>query len=339
MNAKGLGLLAVVTVAALAATTAVMKQNPSNIASDRRGQVVFPAIETKGAEISSIDFKDGDKSITVERKDGGFVAAGSNYPVKLDVVRDLVITAGSLRFEEAKTSDPTRYADLGLGASAAPGGLDTGKQISIKGAGGAVIATFTVGSRDMSVGGPQGGSYLRIGEDAQTWLVRGEVKLPGMKSDWFDNNLAKIEHDKVAKVEISGGDKDVLSVASPEAGKELELASIPEGRTANPGSISRMSGLVESLDFQDVRKAGAAPAANARKYVAETRDGLVITMTPVGNAADNWVKIEVASKAEGSAELAKTLGAKIDGREFQLPGYQTDMFGWTMNDVSSDQKS
>ena len=337
MNAKGLSILALVTVAAVGATAYVSRTSSSNVASDRRGQVALPNIETRGGEIASIELKDGDHGLMVERKDNGFVASGSNYPVKLDIVRDLVATAAALRFEEAKTSNPARYVDLGLGAAGGP--VESGKQVIIKGAGGSGIASFTVGNRDASVGGPQGGSNIRIGDDAQTWLVRGEVKLPGMKSDWFDNNLAKIDHDKVARVELSGGDKEKIDAASPEAGKDLELANVPEGKVSNPGNLSRLSGLVESLDFQDVRKAGDTPAATARKYVAETRDGLVLTLTPVGNAADNWVKIAVESKAEASAEQAKAIAAKVDGREFQMPGYQTDMFGWQMADMTSDQKS
>ena len=99
-----------------------------------------------------------------------------------------------------------------------------------------------------------------------------------------------------------------------------------------------MSGLVESLDFMDVRKASADKAGD-RKYVAETRDGLVLTIVQIGNVADNWVRITASSKAEASATQAKEIAAKVDGRDFQMPGYQNDMFGWTMNDVSSDQKS
>ena len=335
MKAKGLGVLAVVTLAALAGATAVLRTNPTTVVSDKRGQVVFPSLATKGAEITSIEIKDGDRSIVVERKDNGFVAAGSGYPVKLDAVRDLVIGAAGLKFEESKTSDPARYSDLGLKVTGQS--YDSGKEVTLK-AGGSTLASFTVGNRDASVGGPQGGTYIRIGEEAQTWLARGEVKLPGMKQDWFDNNLVKIDHDKVAKVEISGGDKETLVVSSPEAGKELERASVPEGRTANPGSVSRMSGLVESLDFMDVRKASADKAGD-RKYVAETRDGLVLTIVQIGNVADNWVRITASSKAEASATQAKEIAAKVDGRDFQMPGYQNDMFGWTMNDVSSDQKS
>ena len=335
MNAKGLVLLAGVAIVAVAATTYVLQNRSTRVVTDRRGETVFATLRDKGADIASIELQDGDRSITVVRKDNGFVAAGSEYPVKLDVVRDIVASTATLRFEEAKTSDPSRYGDIGLGA---PGSSDGGKQIIIKGSGDATLAYFLLGQRDMSVGGPQGGVYAKIGDAAQTWLLRGEVKAPTSKSDWFDNVLARIEPAKFAKIELVGDNKDPISVSSPEEGKELVLANIPEKHEVEPGKITRMSGVIETLDFQDVRKAGNGALA-PRQYVAETRDGLVVKITPVGDLGENWVRIEVSSKAEASAEQAKALSAKVSGRDFRIAGYQVEMFGWTMSEMTSEQKS
>ena len=335
MNAKGLTTLAGVTLVAVAATTFVLQNRSTRVVTDRRGETVFATLQAKGPDVASIELQDGDKSIVIVRKDNAFVAAGSDYPVKLDVVRDLIFTTAALRFEEAKTADPARYGDLGLGAPGAA--ADAGKQIIIKGSGDAMLASFLLGNRDMSVGGPQGGAYIKVGDGAQTWLVRGEVKAPGMKSDWFDNVIARIEPAKIAKVELSGGDKEPIAVSSPEAGKELELAKVPENHTVEPGKISRLSGIAETLEFQDVRKAGTG-AVGARQYMAETRDGLVLKINPVGDIADNWVRIAVESKAEASSEQAKAIAAKVAGRDFRVAGYQSEVFGWTPAEMTSEQK-
>jgi hypothetical protein len=337
MNGKGLGVLAALTVVALGATAYVMKTTPSIVISDRRGETVFPSLQTRGADIASIEVKDADRGVTLQRRGDGFIDTITDFPVKLDPVRDVVATAAALRFEEAKTADPERYKDLGLEAPG--GGMDSGRQVTIKDKDGGVLASLLIGNRDASVGGAQGGSYARIGEAPQAWLLRGEVKLPGMKSDWFDNVLAKVDRDKVARVTISGGDKDVIAAASPEAGKDLELANVPEGRAADTGKVSRMSGLVESLEFQDLRKATAPAAAPTRSFVAETRDGLKLTIVPIGEVNESWVRISVESTAEASAEQAKAIAAKVDGREFRIAGYQAEMLGWTMNDATNEQKS
>lgn len=335
MNAKGLVSLAGVAIVAVAAATYVLQNRSTRVVTDRRGETVFATLRDKGADIASIELRDGDRSITVVRKGDGFVDAGSDYPVKLEVVRDLVATTATLRFEEAKTADPARYGDIGLGA---PGASDGGKQIIIKGSGDATLANFLLGHRDMSVGGPQGGVHVKIGDAAQTWLLRGEVKAPTSKSDWFDNILLRTETAKIAKIELVGDNKDPITVSSPEEGKELVLANIPEKHEVEPGKITRMSGLIETLDFQDVRKAGSGALA-PRQYVAETRDGLVLKITPVGDLSENWVRIEVSSKAEASAEQAKALAAKVAGRDFRIAGYQVEMFGWTMGEMTSEQKS
>jgi hypothetical protein len=50
----------------------------------------------------------------IERRGNRFVASDSGYPVKTDAARDVVASSAGLTFQEARTSDPARYGDLGL---------------------------------------------------------------------------------------------------------------------------------------------------------------------------------------------------------------------------------
>ena len=337
MRAKGLIFLAGLTIVAVGATSTILRTNPSRIVSDRRGEVVFPDLPGAGGDITLIDIQDGDRSIAIERKDNGFVAAGSNYPVKIEPLRDLVATLANLRFEEAKTADPARYSDLGLGEPGSKG--EAGKFVTIKKQNGAVVASLLVGNRDMSVGGSLGGTYAKLG-DAQSYLLRGEVKIPSMKADWFDANLVKIGRESIAKIELNGGGRDKITLTSAEAGKELELADVPEGREADASNLSRLSSMMESLDFQDVRKASATKSDAPRQLIAQTREGLRLELTLVSEAGnDSWIRIAASSTNESSSAQAKEIAAKVEGREFRLPGYQGDIFGWSMNEMTTERKS
>jgi len=337
MKTKGLIILAGLTIVALATTSAILRTNPSRIVSDRRGEVVFPELASAGGDISLIDIQDGDRSIAIERKDNGFVAAGSKYPVKIEPLRDLVATLANLRFEEAKTADPARYSDLGLGEPGSKG--EAGKLVTIKKQSGAVLASVLVGNRDASVGGPQGGTYAKLFDAAQSYLLRGEVKIPGMKADWFDANLAKVDREAIAKIELLGGGRDAITLVSSEAGKELELTNVPEAREADPSNLSRVISLIESLDFQDVRKATQTKSEQPRKLIAQTRQGLRLELTLIGEVGDSWFSIAASSTNESAAAQAKEIAAKVEGREFRLPGYQGDLFGWSMNEVTIERKS
>ena len=148
MNARQLIVLAGLAIVSVVATAAVMKSSATTVASDRRGEAVVPALRTRANELTGVTVRDGDTTMAVERRDNRFVAANSGYPVKLDTVRDIVTSSAELGFEEARTSDPTRYGDLGL---ADPGKENAGKEIVFR-AGNGEIADIIVGNRDATVG-------------------------------------------------------------------------------------------------------------------------------------------------------------------------------------------
>jgi hypothetical protein len=144
------------------------------VSSDRRGETVIPMLMAKANDITGISIRDGADTFVIERRDNRFVASDSGYPVKTDAVSDVVASSAGLTFQEARTSDPARYGDLGF---ADPGANDAGKEITFRTAGGE-LASFIVGNSDTTVGGPTGGIFIRLKGQPQTFLVRGNVQLP-----------------------------------------------------------------------------------------------------------------------------------------------------------------
>src|SRR6266436_809835 len=161
MNAKHLTTLAVLAAISIAVTAWVLQTSAPTVASDRRGETVVPSLAAKANDITGLSIRDGAGTLAIERRDNRFVAADSGYPVKTDAVRDVVASSAGLSFQEARTSDPARYGDLGL---ADAGAKDTGKEITLRTAGGE-LAGFVVGNRDTTVGGP---SSVRTGSSAST---------------------------------------------------------------------------------------------------------------------------------------------------------------------------
>ena len=180
MNTRQLTILAVLAAVSVGATAAVLRTSSAGIASDRRGERVLPGLIDKANEITGLVVRQGKDTLAIERRESGFVAANSGFPVKADTVRDLIASSIELSFEEARTSDPARYADLGL---ADPGAAaDAGKEITFR-AGSGELADFVVGNRDTTVGERVGGVFVRLKGQPQTWLARGNVRLPANRSD------------------------------------------------------------------------------------------------------------------------------------------------------------
>src|SRR5262249_32554009 len=301
MNAKQLTTLAVLAAISVGVTAWVLRTSAPSMASDRRGETVVPSLVAKANDITGLSIRDSAGTLAIERRDNRFVAADSGYPIKTDAVRDVVASSAELSFQEARTSDPARYGDLGL---ADPGAKDAGKEITFRTAGGD-LASFVVGTSDATVGGPTGGVFIRLKGQPQTFLARGSVRLPVVRSDWFVSFDLDVKRSEIKKVELSGGGRDgVTASANAEKSGDLVLADVPEKRNPDNLRVSRLATMVESFTFQDVRRA-AKPAGDARRMVVDAGDGLRLVFTAAGDVTEGWVQIAAEATNDTAKDKAK----------------------------------
>jgi hypothetical protein len=353
MKSRQLVILSLLAVASVGATAAVLHAGAPTIASDRRGDKVLPELLTRANDITALTVREGADMLAIDRRGYAFVAADSGYPVKTDAVRDLVASSAELRFEEARTSDPARYGDLGLadpaaakdgkaGTGAATTGAATsgeagaGKEVVFR-AGSGELGDVVIGNRDATVSGPSGGVFVRRKGEPQTFLARGAVRLPYSRADWFVPVDLDVKRSEIKKIELAGGGRDGVEANAEKPG-ELTLANVPEKRVADTFKVSRLATLIESFAFQDVRKA-TKPADDSRRMVVDVDDGLRLVLTSVGDITEGWVQIAAEATNDAKQDAAKAIAAKVDGFDFRLPSNQSEILGWTTTDLTNEQKS
>ena len=338
MNVKQIGILVIAAAVSVGAAGYTLRTGQQGFASDKRGQVVFPGLVQHANDVASLSIRDADRSYTIEKRADGFYDKDSGYPAKADAFRDVVSGAALLTYEETKTADPTRYADLGLAdPGAAP---DTvGREVTIRDAKNDVLASLTVGNRDTTVGGAAGGSYIRLPNQKQTWLVRGEVRVPVPQAAWFEINLVNIGRDALAGLHLSGGGLDEIIAVSEKKGDDLKIANPPEGRETDGGKVMRLSFMVDPISFQDVRKSTGEPKPDARRMVVTSRNGYRITYTSIGELADGWVRFTVDATEDAGKAEADELRKKMTGYDFKLAQHEIDMLKWGLMDVTAEPKA
>lgn len=342
MNIKQLAILACGAVIAVAATAVTLRTSPQNIASDRRGEILFPNLVTRANDVTMIQVRDNEKTFTVERRGDGFFDKDSGYAVRPDSFRDIVGGAATLAFEESKTADPARHGDLGLAEPGKDQGEKGGREVVLRDAKGQTLAAIIVGNRDNSVGGARGGSYVRFPGQAQTWLARGEVRVPVPHAAWFEINLINFNRDQLARLELRGGGIDDIVLISDPKGSDLRFEQAPEGRSPDGGKLLRLSFMVDPISFQDVRKPTGDLKPDSRRYIATSHEGLRVTVASVGELKDGWVRMAVETTPEAT-EAAKTraaeLAPKMHGFEFKLTPNEIEQMSWTLMDVTTEPRS
>jgi Domain of unknown function (DUF4340) len=334
MNARQLVVLAGLAAVSVVATAAVMRTTAATVPSDRRGDPVVPALRSQANELTGLTIRDGTNTIAIERGDNGFVVADSGFPVKLDAVRDLVASSAELTFEEARTADPARYGDLGLADS---GTEKAGKEIVFR-SGKGDIADIVVGNRDATVGSAGGGEFVRVKGQPQTWLARGNVQLPANQSAWYVPLDFDVKRSEIKKIELTGGGRDAVTAVA-DAGKpgEFTLENVPEKRSPDTFKVSQLATPIDAFTFQDVRRRTGPPAADARHMVAETGDGVRVTLTSVGPLTDGWVQVTAEPTGDSKPDKASAIAAKTEKFEFRLPSQQAEVLGWTVSDVTNEK--
>jgi Domain of unknown function (DUF4340) len=347
MNPKHLTTLAAVAAISIVTTAWVLRTSAPTVASDRRGENVVPSLLAKASDITGLSIRDGADTFVIERRDNRFVASDSGYPVKTDAVGDAIASTAGLTFQEARTSDPARYGDLGLGD---PGAKDASKEITFRTAGGE-FASLLVGNSDATVGGPSGGVFIRLKGQPQTFLARGTVRLPSNRAGWFVPISFDVKRSEIKKVELTGGGRDGVTLLASTAVPGLAstgpsgampgqfvLADVPEKRTPDNLKASLLPNFVNSFSFQDVRKA-TQPAADARRLVVDAGEGLQIVFTAVGELTEGWVHVTAEATNDSAKDKAKLITSKVEAYDFRLRSSETDRMGWTMDDLTVEQKS
>lgn len=320
MQSKTLKWLAGATVVMVGIAVASTLTRPGSFGTESRGQAVFGGLAEKANELSSIIIDAGDWQAELKKQGEQFIDA-SGYPVRLEPIRSIITGMATLTYEEAKTADPDRYAELELAEPGPDSGA--GRLVRLM-QGDNEIASLVVGERDLTVGGMRGGMFARLPGNPQSWLLRGAVELPNDRGELFDAQLLALNNNDIGALTVADeASGQQLSMMSSAPGDPLVLAG-PEPAT-DAAKVLELQALVNNLQFADVRPARAdVPVIGSVQY--QTRDGLSVTIERLRvDEADikaevfGWARLKVAvtdNATDKAREHAKSLRARTEGYDF-----------------------
>jgi hypothetical protein len=66
---------------------------------------------------------------------------------------------------------------------------------------------------------------------------------------------------------------------------------------------------------------------------------LRLVVTSVGDITEGWVQIAAEATNDAAKDKAKLIASKVEGYDFRLPSNQAEILGWTITDLTDEQKS
>jgi hypothetical protein len=300
MNNKRFPIL--VAIAAVAIAIAVflgLRRAPEQEGSLVGGPVIEGLAERLNNVASMKIVKAGDKPfLTLNRIDGGWtVAERDGYPADPAKVRLALINLGETRILEAKTSNPDRYAQLGVEDVA---GVDA-KGALIELIGKDVDARLIVGNR-ASQGGE--GTYIRRAGETESWLATGNLVPDSEIGPWLKKEIVDIASTRIREIEIAKGDGRPLRVfKDAEGDANFKVADVPRGRETQSDVVANgLGSMLSGLTLEDVAKdtENAQSDAELHRATYSLFDGLVVNLTawqepesPEGNPGTAYARLSV----------------------------------------------
>jgi len=255
----------------------VTEKEQAQQAQDTSGQVFLPALAKDINAVSVVEVKQGTDTATMERKDETWrVNEQSGYPADFPKLRQILISLSDLKTIEAKTKKSENYERLGVQE---PDAGNNSKQVTIKDNEGTVLASLIIGNGKPGAEG-KASLYVRKSNDAQAWLVEGQVNLPFRTIDWLDKSIMDIGPNRIRTVSITQPEgKKLVVYKENSSDSEYKIKDLADGKKLkSPGMINSISGALSSLMLDDVVKAEDFEFTQQDTVTVryETFDGLVI---------------------------------------------------------------
>ncbi len=279
------------------------------------GTLAFPNLAQRLGGVQRLELRKHDATLLVQRDgDRWLLPEKGNYPVRAERVRETLVGLTELRLLEARTTDPTQFAQLGLDDPTNAG--STAVLLRALEANGSVVAELVVGRRRVRTQGNLPESvYVRRPAESQTWLAEGRL---GMDTDpqlWLDRDISNLSAERLRRVTVRRAEQAALVMTrGGEADAKLRLIDPPNPPAQDDATLDEIARAFEFLTFLDVKAAADIPGDALGESRFEYSEGLVVVAWPSRAGDTIWVRL----KAEGPGEESTRLNARWNGWAYQL---------------------
>ena len=334
--------ISIITAALVVLAIISINLNTSNYGFENRGKLFLDNFTKNVNEITTISIRSFENNINLVKQNNSYISE-SSYPLKKGLWENLITSLSLLRIEELKTNDPSRHSQLNLLLPEQNKSKDEdegyGTKITLKKEDGTIYSSILFGMVDRSVGGISGGQFARFPNEDQTYLLKGAIRMPTTKSDWFESLLLSIKKDDVQKINLSNKN-GIIEIQSKDDKLSLTMPKSVNFKIDDT-QLSDARDVINSFYFYDVKKSTQKYTKNLPTLSYEVKDGLILTISSINSddGGESWVIINAKSNDKKSEKMAQEITKKTKGYEFLANIITSDILRWKLKDLAAKDKN
>ena len=338
MNTKSFLNLGIITLLMVFFAFFSINFNFQNYNFENRGDVFLENFTNNINDVTVVSIESFDNNLNLVKKDNNYISK-SGYPLKVGIWENLITSLSILRIEEKKTKDPKRYSELNLLSPELNKSEDESEgyasKITLKKKDGSIYKSILFGKIDPSVGGLSGGQFARIANQDQSYLLKGGIRMPSSRSDWFESLLFTIKIDDFKTAELKNN-KKIFKIEN--INKSLKL-TFPEFLSfkIDETKLNQVREVINGFYFYDVRKSSGINLTELPTLTYETKNGLILSLSSVGDnkGKESWIKIKTSFNNPKAKILSKEINSKTSGFEFLANINTSDILLWDNTNFKS----
>ena len=333
--------ISIITAALVILAIISINLNTNNYGFENRGKLFLDNFTKNVNDITTISINSFENNINLVKQNNSYISE-SGYPLKKGLWENLITSLSLLRIEELKTNDPSRHSQLNLLLPEQNKSKDEdegyGTKITLKKEDGTIYSSILFGMVDRSVGGISGGQFARFPNEDQTYLLKGAIRMPTTKSDWFESLLLSIKKDDVQKINLSNKN-GIIEIQSKDDKLSLTMPKSVNFKIDDT-QLSDARDVINSFYFYDVKKSTQKYSKNLPTLSYEVKDGLILTISSINpdEGGESWVIINAKSNDKKSEKMAQEITKKTKGYEFLANIITSDILRWKLKDLAANDK-
>jgi len=277
--------------------------------------LVFPHLSEQLDKVKHITVRHGNEQFAIQEKHDAWVIEQRNqYPVDLNAVRQVLYGMAELVKQQAKTTNPVYFTQLGLHDISPSNTITT--QYILQDANQKPIASLLIGNTK-SVDEDTGLSwfYVREPQHAQSWLVSGLLPVYQKPGDWFSAPLITISYQQTTKLSLQQPGKKAVILAKDTSNKAaFKLVSADNSKLISPLILENLVKTLARLKAVDVLSKDQLSFANKKIIKAQlvSSNGLTIDYQILRNASKYYVKL--SAKASANTDILQKQISELNNK-------------------------